>query len=309
MSTDERILLHQYDTSPFSEKVRIAFGIKGLDWYAVDQPVIMPKPDLTCLTGGYRRIPVMQIGADVYCDSQLILRELERRFPDPSLLAGRDRGLSFGLGFWSDRPMFQAAVAIIFGGVGDAVDEAFKKDREALMGRPFDTNALKQAAPLMAEQLRAHCAILADQLGDGRRFLAGDAPGLLDIHGYYNLWFVRSFFPAGAGPIDGLPDVVAWESRVRELGHGRRQDLPAAEAVAIAKRCEATTRPASDPHEPNGLKAGDRVRVLADDYGQDPVEGELVASSAHEIALRRSDPRTGDVVVHFPRAGFLVMRA
>lgn len=51
------ILLHQYDVSPFSEKVRVALGIKGLTWHAVEQPVIMPKPELTALTGGYRKFP------------------------------------------------------------------------------------------------------------------------------------------------------------------------------------------------------------------------------------------------------------
>ena len=69
------IILHNYPNSPFSEKVRVAFGIKGLSWRSVIQPVIMPKPDLIPLTGGYRKIPVMQIGADIFCDSQIILRE------------------------------------------------------------------------------------------------------------------------------------------------------------------------------------------------------------------------------------------
>jgi hypothetical protein len=45
-------LLHQHDSSQFSEKVRVCVGIKGLAWGAVDQPVIMPKPDLIPLTGG-----------------------------------------------------------------------------------------------------------------------------------------------------------------------------------------------------------------------------------------------------------------
>ena len=39
------ILFHQYDSSPFSEKVRVCLGIKQLAWGAVDQPVIMPKPN------------------------------------------------------------------------------------------------------------------------------------------------------------------------------------------------------------------------------------------------------------------------
>src|SRR5215470_10128128 len=78
------IILHHYDISPYSEKVRTGLGLKGLAWASVELPVIMPKPNLTALTGGYRKTPVLQIGADIYCDSQLIMRELERRYPTPS---------------------------------------------------------------------------------------------------------------------------------------------------------------------------------------------------------------------------------
>ena len=101
--TDE-IILHHYDTSPFSEKVRLMFGIKGLAWRSVIQPVIMPKPDLIPLTGGYRRIPVLQIGADVYCDTQVILAEIERRYPDPPVVRGAD----WAVNLWADRMWFQA---------------------------------------------------------------------------------------------------------------------------------------------------------------------------------------------------------
>lgn len=103
------ILFHQYDSSPFSEKVRVCLGIKKLAWAAVDQPVIMPKPGLVALTGGYRRIPVMQIGADVYCDSQLIVRELERRYPEPTLFPQGDRGLAYANAMWSfSRPRLRS---------------------------------------------------------------------------------------------------------------------------------------------------------------------------------------------------------
>ncbi len=44
--------------------VRVAFGIKGLAWKSVIIPRILPKPDLMPLTGGYRKTPVLQIGAD-----------------------------------------------------------------------------------------------------------------------------------------------------------------------------------------------------------------------------------------------------
>ena len=304
---DRAILLHQYDVSPFSEKVRVALGIKGLAWYAVEEPVIMPKPELTALTGGYRRIPVLQIGADVYCDSQLILRELERRFPTPSLFPGGDRGLAYAAGMWSDRVFFQAAVAVIFGSAGGAVDEAFRKDREQLTGRPFDAEQMKAIVPPMREQLRAHVGWIDEQLEDGRRFLTGAAPGLVDASAYYNIAFVRWIAAPEARLLEGFPRVLDWEARVKAIGHGRRQNLDRKDALEVARRCSPATEPGVDPREPNGWKQGDAVAVLADDYGRDPIAGEIVSSSAQHIAIRRQDPRVGEIVVHFPRAGFLVL--
>lgn len=301
------IIFHQYDLSPFSEKVRVIFGIKGLEWHAVDQPVIMPKPELTALTGGYRRIPVMQIGADIYCDTQIIIRELDRRFPDPALPDGD--GLGQALGFWSDRAMFQAAVAVIFGSIGDQVDERFIRDREALMGRPFDIEQMKQAVPLMTEQLRAHMAMLERRLAGGRPFLMGEAPGLADATAYYNIWFVRAANPAAAPLFDAFTHLPRWEARVRALGHGIRHEMSREEALETARNASPATPVYTDPGEPNGLKPGMAVQVMADDYGRDPVTGVLVASSAEEIAIRRKDERVGEVVVHFPRAGFWVLPA
>ncbi len=303
----DAILFHQYDISPFSEKVRVAFGIKGLDWYAVEEPVIMPKPELVALTGGYRKIPVMQIGADVYCDSQMILRELERRYPEPSLFVGGDRALGWGIGLWADRPFFQAAVTVIFGSAGHAVDEDFKQDREKLTGRPFDTKELEAAVPMMKEQLRAQIDWLETQLGDGRAFLMGSAPGIADVNGYYNLAFIRWIAPEGAKLIDTFEGVTAWEKRIQAIGHGNRKEMNRKEALEIARESTSIEKPTTDPGEPNGRKAGDTVRVMADDYGRDPIAGELVSSSAQHIAIKRHDPLVGDVTVHFPRAGFFVV--
>jgi glutathione S-transferase len=80
------------------------------------------------------------------------------------------------------------------------------------------------------------------------------------------------------------------------------------EALAAAKASTSDAKAATDPSDPRGLKSGDGVTVAADDYGRDPVAGEIVFSNAREIAIRRSAPQTGDVVVHFPRAGFTVAK-
>jgi glutathione S-transferase len=268
----------------------------------------MPKPDLTPLTGGYRKIPVMQIGADVFCDSQCIIREIERRHPSPSVFPDGSTATGWATAFWADRVFFQAAVAVIFGQMADQVPKEFIDDRSALMGgAKFDTNAMKAAVPMMKESLRAQLDWLESQLADGRAFLLGAKPGLADFATYHSIWFLTSYYPPAGEILEPHPRVRAWCERVKAIGHGRSTPMERKEALEIARAAVPATTPEIDPGEPNGWKPGDRVLVMADDYGRDPIAGELVRSSAQEIAIRRSDPLVGEVVVHFPRAGFLAV--
>lgn len=301
------IILHHYWTSPFSEKIRLLFGLKKLAWRSVEIPNMMPKPDLLPLTGGYRKTPVMQIGADIYCDTQIIIRELERRHPDPTAFP-HSKGLPYALAFWAARTFFMPTVGVVFGEIGDVVPEAFKKDRAAMSGGAFSAEALKAGAPFAKDQFRAHCAYLAEQLADGRSFVHGDAPSIDDIHCYMNVWFAKSFVAQVANPLlDEFPAVSAWGALVAAIGHGNMTPMDAKEALQIAHDASSVARAADDPFDPRGLKPGDAVTIAADDYGRDPVAGDIVFSNAHEIAIRRSDPQAGEVVVHFPRAGFVVV--
>lgn len=304
------IIFHNYPTSPFSEKVRLIFGMKKLAWKNVEIPNMLPKPDLLPLTGGYRRTPVMQIGADIFCDSQIIIRELERRFPEPSIMGGNE-GLHYGIGFWTDRVFFQPAVAVIFGTIADFVPKEFIEDRKKMApDRPFNPDLMKAAAPMMKEQFRAHASLIAAQFDDGRSYIMGAAPSAADAHCYMNFWFLGSALaPVADEILREFPRVVSWIERLKAIGHGKPATMSAAEALAIAKAATPEPGRARDEFEPNRLKPGDRVSVMADDYGRDAIVGEIVFTSAQEIAIKRNDPAVGDVVVHFPRAGFLVMRA
>jgi hypothetical protein len=51
---------------------------------------------------------------------------------------------------------------------------------------------------------------------------------------------------------------------------------------------------------------GQNVIVTPDDYGKDPVMGELLTLDHLRISVRRRDERAGEVVVHFPRLGYVV---
>lgn len=309
MASNEDIILHHYDSSPFSEKVRLVLGLKTITWHSVQIPVIMPRPFLMPMTGGYRRTPVMQIGADIFCDSQMIIRELDRRFPHPSLFPADNYGMPWGLGMWTDRVFFQSSVAIIFGENAGQVPADFVKDREALAGQAFNVEAMKQSVPAMRDQWRAYAAWLHAQLSNGRPFLACDEVSLADINAYMNIWFLKNGFPPATDILAEFPLVSGWADRIAALGHGTRIELEAKEALEIAKNDRPNTEPVEDAFDPNGRKPGDKVSIMPDDYGRTPVEGTIVSSSSQHIAIHRNDPDAGDVVVHFPRAGFFVMSA
>jgi glutathione S-transferase len=302
------IILHHYDISPYSEKVRLGLGLKGLAWASVEIPVIMPKPDLTALTGGYRKTPVLQIGADIYCDSQLIMRELERRHPSPSLYPA-GRGAADALAWWAEKTMFSPAAGILFAKKPDALPEGFLEDRAKFSGRNIDPAAMMAAVPYLLDQLRAHFDWLDQMLADSRPFLQGAAPGLADLAAYHPIWFLQRNFGPAAAPLGGFPRLLSWAERVAAIGHGDRRPMTSQGAHAVASAATSSTGTVADRDDPIGRQPGQRVTVTPDDTGRDPVVGELVASGVDEITIKRSDPTIGEVSVHFPRAGFAVTPA
>lgn len=306
MPSNLPVILHHFEESPFSEKIRLVFGLKKIAWSSVVISRIMPRPDLMPLTGGYRRTPVMQIGADIFCDTQCIFRELERRCPEPSLFPGGHEGIGWASAMWTDRSFFQNAVNLVFGSLADRVPQSFIEDREKLRGAKFDVAAMKARIPEMRDQYRAHVNWIESQLAAPSNWLCGSNPGLLDVNAYMNVWYVRSNLQAADELLAGCPRVREWELRVRGIGHGTRSEMSSTAALALARDSTSETEIAADPHDPNGRKAGDLVEVTPDDYGKVPVRGHIVSLSAESIAIRRRDELAGEIVVHFPRAGFLV---
>ena len=299
------IILHHYDTSPYAEKVRTGLGLKGLAWASVELPQIMPKPNLTALTGGYRKTPVLQIGADIYCDSQLIMRELERRHPTPSFYPA-GRGAADALAWWAEKTMFLPAVSIAFAKRPEVLPKGFLEDRAKFSGRNIDPVVMLAAVPNQLDQLRAHFDWLDQTLADGRSFLQGRAVGLSDLAAYHPVWYLRQNFGSAAAPLDGFPRLLSWAERVAAIGHGRRSPMTSEQALDVARTATSIAKASTDAKDPIGRKAGQVVSVTPDDTGRDPVIGELVTSGIDEIVIRRRDPAIGEVCVHFPRAGFVV---
>ena len=304
------IILHNYPASPVAEKVRVGLGIKGLSWHDVEIPRLPPKPDLVVLTGGYRRTPVMQIGADIYCDSQCILRELEARFPTPSFFARGAGQLQWGMSRWSDGELFTTVVKLVLGAAGDALDPEFAADRGRLYLGPDWSARLEQAnveLPHIASQVRAHFGWLDEQLATGRDFMLGDQPAVVDALAYHVVWFVRGRWQDGPGFLSQFPALEAWEARVQSIGHGESSEMSAQAAIDIARRASTTTLPSEDAHDPQGLTVGMAVRIGPDvDGGEQAVEGRIHRVSRDTVSILRDDAVAGEVCVHFPRSGYRI---
>jgi len=303
-------ILHQYDSSPYAYKARLCFGFKQLAWRAVAIPIVMPKPLLMPLTGGYRKTPVLQIGADIYFDTALIAAELERRHPSPSFYPAGGAAMAQIFAAWADQNLFLPAANYSLSIVADKLPAEFFQDRAKMMNRPVTPiEKMRAAIPLFKSQMGLQVDRLANLLSDGRRFLLGDKPGLADIAVVHPLWMAaKNSGKRSAAAFDPYPSVRDWIDRVDATGQGRRSDLDAKEALAIAKAAMPETPRASEEVE-GAPKLGSRVSVQTEDRAPEPVVGEVVMVRRNEVAIRRTDPEAGDVVVHVPRAGFIIRAA
>lgn len=299
------IILHHFDISPFAEKIRLVLGLKKLSWQSVSIPLIMPKPDLTALTGGYRKTPVMQIGADIYCDTQRIAEELEQRFPTPTLFPGNSRAMSCALSQWSDVAFFQPGAGLSMG-TNAGLPEDILEDRKAFFNF-LDFQSLEAQLPHLYSQFRSHLQLVEDMLADGRAFVLGPEPGWADIQAYFPIWMCRGNIAKAEHLLDALPNLTAWESRVKAIGHGRASAMSAAAAIEVARGSASAAGPALVQDTwPAGMEIGATVTVTPQDYGAVPVAGKLLRLTHRDIAIQRSDPRAGELTVHFPRLGYKV---
>ncbi len=299
------IILHHYDLSPYAEKVRLIFGLKGLAWRSVQIPVVMPKPDLIELTGGYRRTPVMQIGADIWCDTKACVRALERIEPEPSLFPNGEDAVVWGLSRWAETSFMMAIT--VFLGIGGLFDQEFIEDRKKMVPN-VDFEKAPLVVPAKILQLRANLDLLERQLADGRPFLLGESVSLADLSAYHP-HMILAAHPGTLPLLEPHGRVRHWMQRVAAIGHGERTELDAKEAIAIAH--DATPAPIEgEPVAlPEGLAPGDPVVVMPEEVGSGPVAGELLATGVHEIAIRRRAERAGELVLHFPREDYLVVKA
>ncbi|MAR89633.1 MAG: glutathione S-transferase family protein [Pseudomonadota bacterium] len=297
------LILHHYALSPFSEKVRALLGYCNLPWHSAITREMPPRPVLQALAGGYRKIPVAQAGADIFCDTATIATEIAVRAGKPELapqncsdevkqfIAAVEMDVFFACVFasasWSLHKKVLKTLSLL-----ELV--SFFADR-IKMGRTAAVRIVKPGqAPTI---LRQHLQDMETRLQQD--FLFGAEPNIADFAAYHSLWMVRD---AGEkNTVDPYPRVMAWMDRIQGFGHGQPTAINPQQALTIARDHEP--RPLAEEEQQDDL-LGREVTISPADYARDATRGRLVGSSVSRWVIARETTELGTVHVHFPKPGY-----
>lgn len=297
------IILHHYPLSPFSEKTRKLLAYLDLPWQSVEESAFLPRPELMEMTGGYRRIPVMQRGADIYCDTRLICRLLSEQADKEHLYANKD---SVALAEWSDTRLFQVALTAamglqILGKFRDyfSFSDAMKMLADRIkMGK--GANMPKLGPKQAKQELQVFLKETENNLNSA--YLFGDEPTIADFSSYHPLYFGQVLM--GAGYMDDFPKLLAWLNRMQTLGDGH--STPMSQGMATQIAADSKPAPLPEPVELGEFKIGDPVEIAPSDYGVSPSIGTLAGSDAQSWTLHRQTLHCGDLHVHYPKTGYRI---
>ncbi|KAL4944658.1 hypothetical protein BDV06DRAFT_210084 [Aspergillus oleicola] len=333
MASDSQTVLFHYPFSPFSARVLYYLALRGIPYDQCIQPQILPRPDLTRLGIRYRRIPLLAIGRDVYLDSPLILRTLERAEGAKPSFASQatpsQRGLEQLLSkFTMETSLFRNIVQILLPQTSLMHDEAFMKDRMDMIGggaggsgADFANIILAGRSDAIVEVKNAFEFLETTLLANGRQWLAGtDAPGLADIEMVWPIHWMISV--PGALPEEHIsaslfPKVFAWVERFQEAVEKAKKSAREPASLSGEQVAELLQKAAADGSadvidesdplvQDKGFKKGQVVQVWPSDTGsRHKTVGKLVGLTAKEITIETVEGEVS-VRVHAPRRGFQV---
>ncbi|KAJ7512478.1 hypothetical protein B0H11DRAFT_2214273 [Mycena galericulata] len=319
------VVLYCYDTSPFSMKAKHLLLLKNVAYQEVNVANMLPRPEITELLGvNYRRIPILAIENDIYCDTSLIASALERRFPAahgygtifPSKKhgGGADTGLMKVFAkHWADKILFFSAVPLV---PWETRPAAFVKDRSDMLGAPIDIDAVVASRGQALSMLSTYLFLIEEQLSDGREWLFDtELPSLADISVHFVYVWIKNFngvdslFDAGT-----FPKSLEWLARVTDHLEHLKQKQPEVPKISGDDAAARIVAAAFEPYDVVGfdtreaarlgLNPGDQVSVAPDDSARNyATVGKLVALNREEFVVETKGT-TGIVRCHFPRILF-----
>lgn len=223
------IRLHQFEVSPFCDKVRRILHVKGQPYEIVEVPVTRTFQHLRKLSPRIRKLPCLELDGAVIADSSDIARALETRFPEPPLLPQepRERALCHVLEDWADESLYFYEMTLRF-----TLPHNARRFLPQLLAHdpPWARRVLTRLGPRMMTRLtraqgvgrkprgmllrdvELHVEAIEGLLGGGD-WLVGGALSLADIAVFAQMAPIRAT-DEGGKIVESHPPVVAWMERV-----------------------------------------------------------------------------------------------
>ncbi len=299
-------IFHHYPQSPIAEKIRMTFGIMALEWHSVQIPRIPPKPLLMPLTGGYRRTPVLQIGADIFCDSQSIAFQLSKLKTNKVAYLSSDRALELILGSFGENILFNLTVRIVLTtSMGIAPDD-FIQDRGSLYFEPgWTVEEMQTSLPGVLLQLQSALELVNHHLASHGPYMNGKNPSYADAVIQHCVWFLCGRWDGGESFIAPFKALIKHRELITQIGHGSYIECAPEEALKIAKHHISTAPKGINCAYAGKLKIGESVVIRPNGKTSDPdVTGVLRYLDQNIIILDYEHEDVGLVSIHFPILGY-----
>lgn len=298
------MILHNYDISPYSEKIRLMFGYTEINWQSAISPPNPPRPTVDPLVGGYRRIPVAQIGSDMFCDTRIIAAEIARISGKPELSF---ENVESEIREFTIKTNSETFLPIVKTSEGKSLLKmlitkywpwqilSLIKDRANVAK---NSNAPRVKKQEMLANIESFKQVIETKLVN-TDFLYGESPCIADFAAYHIIWFAD--LTRSKAFLDNFPNARAWQLRMKELGHGQSKTINRAEVFKVAKETEPRTiRPEQLLHE----YIGKAVTIKPNDYARDSVTGTLVGADDSRWIIAHQSKEFGQINVHFPVDGY-----
>ena len=301
-------IFHHYPQSPIAEKIRITFGIMGMEWQSVQIPRIPPKPLLMPLTGGYRRTPVLQLGADIFCDSQVIAWQLGLQNNNAPAYQLSNKSLELILGSFGEAILFSLSVRVVLTTSMGKAPEEFIKDRGSLYFEPgWTVEEMKNSLPSILLQLQAAFDLINHHLLENGPFINGDIPSYSDAVVQHCVWFLCGRWEGGIDFIKPFDAVCKQREAIASLGHGISHDISAEQALETATKNIPNAPMGINCKFTGGLRRGQRVKIRPNGRTSDPdVIGALRYLDETIIVIDYEHEEIGQVAIHFPVLGYQI---
>jgi len=319
---------------------------RRMDWYLTlrEIPYVhctvdnkMPRPVLSRLNVQYRRIPVLAIGRDIYCDSREQIQMLETLWTESPRLGADPKTQSYQKGVerlmenWAfDGGVFWRTASMIPGDALLVQDPKWVDDREEMTGRRFTKEGMQAGLPDALAHTRLHLQIVEDcLLADGREWIAGGKePSLADVHiGWAFDWMLRPSKLMGMRDVypdllneKNYPRTFKWIERIGKAvedarkRNGNLKVLTDDEAVKMIENSGyyELEHLEIDEKDPTGLKKGQETDIFPTDMASGFVHrdsGKLVGLTVNSVTVQTKTTGGAEVRIHYPRTNIKVAEA